>query len=246
VAHWNTIEQGAQNHFIFLHSRTRRSGIKLGAAVHLWVDGTAEAAREVWDAWGQPTCVVRCRLDAGQSLSAIKCVAVYTSREVSDPVPRALATLAKTKGDFASLLQTSDSAWNKYWATANVIIVGDEQAQQAVRYNLFQLLIAAPQQDDDVSIAAKTLSGFGYGLTPLCASRAEPRLGQKQFPVHQRPQTEAGVGVGQAGVHPTQVDFAQAGDRFGWPPSGHAPIYRFELWMERHPGMFTLNPDGHR
>lgn len=162
VAHWDTIEQGAHDHFIYLHSRTRHSGIELGAAAHLSVDGAAEMEREVWDTWGQPTCVVRRRLDAGQPLTATKCVTVYTSREVGDPTPKAAATLAKTKGDFESLLQTSASEWNKYWATANVVIEGDEQAQQAVRYNLYQLLIAAPQQDDDVSIAAKTLSGFGY------------------------------------------------------------------------------------
>jgi kojibiose phosphorylase len=31
-----------------------------------------------------------------------------------------------------------------------------------VRYNLFQVLVAAPRHDDRVSIGAKTLSGFGY------------------------------------------------------------------------------------
>jgi len=43
-----------------------------------------------------------------------------------------------------------------------VVIEGDEVAQRAVRYNLFQLLIAAPHHTDRASIPAKTLSGFGY------------------------------------------------------------------------------------
>lgn len=32
----------------------------------------------------------------------------------------------------------------------------------AIRFNLFQMLIAAPRHDDRVNIGAKTLSGFGY------------------------------------------------------------------------------------
>ncbi len=48
------------------------------------------------------------------------------------------------------------------WDGSDVIIEGDDAAQRAVRYNLFQLLIAAPWYDDRVSIPAKTLSGFGY------------------------------------------------------------------------------------
>jgi kojibiose phosphorylase len=42
------------------------------------------------------------------------------------------------------------------------VIEGDPDSQRAVRYNLFQTLIAAPRCDDRVSIPAKTLSGLGY------------------------------------------------------------------------------------
>ena len=53
-------------------------------------------------------------------------------------------------------------AWAAYWADSDVEIVGDDEAQVATRYMLFQLLIAAPRDDEYVSIGAKTLSGFGY------------------------------------------------------------------------------------
>ena len=39
---------------------------------------------------------------------------------------------------------------------------GDDEAQLAIRFNLFHLLIAAPRHDDRVNIGAKSLSGFGY------------------------------------------------------------------------------------
>jgi trehalose/maltose hydrolase-like predicted phosphorylase len=44
----------------------------------------------------------------------------------------------------------------------DVVIEGDIEAQLAMRFNIFQLVIAAPRWTDRASIGAKTLSGFGY------------------------------------------------------------------------------------
>ena len=54
------------------------------------------------------------------------------------------------------------AAWQAEWARTDVEIEGDDEAQIALRFNLFQMLIAAPRHDDRVNIGAKTLSGFGY------------------------------------------------------------------------------------
>ena len=43
-----------------------------------------------------------------------------------------------------------------------MVIDGDPDVQRAIRFNISQLLIAAPRHDNRVSIGAKTLSGFGY------------------------------------------------------------------------------------
>ena len=43
-----------------------------------------------------------------------------------------------------------------------MVIEGDIEAQLAMRFNIFQLVIAAPRLTDRASIGAKTLSGFGY------------------------------------------------------------------------------------
>jgi kojibiose phosphorylase len=45
---------------------------------------------------------------------------------------------------------------------ADIWIDGDDDAQLAVRFNIYQLLIAGPRHDSFVNIGAKTLSGFGY------------------------------------------------------------------------------------
>ena len=59
-------------------------------------------------------------------------------------------------------LAENQAAWQSEWARTDVEIEGDEEAQIALRFNLYQMLIAAPRHDDRVNIGAKTLSGFGY------------------------------------------------------------------------------------
>ena len=61
-----------------------------------------------------------------------------------------------------SALEARNQAWAEEWNRTDVIIEGDEEAQISIRFNLFQMLIAAPRNDDRVNIGAKTLSGFGY------------------------------------------------------------------------------------
>ena len=157
--HLRTVDQGERDGCIWLLSRTRTSQIDVAAAARLDLAPKA-TQRTVWDAWGQPTLVARRGLKAGQALTATKFVALHTSRGPREPAEAALATLADR--DFDRELQRSAAEWNKLWATADIAIEGDEQAQRAVRYNVFQLLVAAPRHDFDASIGARSLSGFDY------------------------------------------------------------------------------------
>jgi kojibiose phosphorylase len=53
-------------------------------------------------------------------------------------------------------------AWQAEWERSDVLIEGDDEAQLAIRFNLYQLLIAAPRHAEHVNLGAKTLSGYGY------------------------------------------------------------------------------------
>ncbi|MGZ6386796.1 MAG: hypothetical protein ACXWOL_15375, partial [Ktedonobacteraceae bacterium] len=63
---------------------------------------------------------------------------------------------------YETLLAEHKKAWQDYWRVSDVIIEGDDKAQQAVRYNIYQLCINASSHDSRYSIAAKGLTGFGY------------------------------------------------------------------------------------
>jgi len=90
-----------------------------------------------------------------------KFVGIATSRDTSNPVDMAVEH-ASTAQSWELALKLHQQSWAREWERCDVQIEGDDEAQIAIRFNLFQLLIAAPRYDNRVNIGAKTLSGFGY------------------------------------------------------------------------------------
>ncbi|MEH1929090.1 beta-phosphoglucomutase [Nostoc sp.] len=158
--HWEGLDQGKTDQGIWLQRCTRNSRIELGMAAKVTILG-AEASLQVNTAPGYPTLSTSFFAKAQQTVTVEKLVTIFTSREIETPVPAAQEKLAHLP-DYATLLKANEQAWSEVWQQSDILIEGDSTAAFAVRYNLFQLLIAAPQHDDKVSIPAKTLSGFGY------------------------------------------------------------------------------------
>ncbi|MBW4673773.1 MAG: beta-phosphoglucomutase [Desmonostoc geniculatum HA4340-LM1] len=158
--HWEGLDQGKTDEGIWLQRRTRNSQIELGMAAKITIFGT-EASLQVNTAPGYPTLSTTFLAKAQQSVTVEKLVTVFTSREIETPVVAAQEKLADLP-DYATLLKVSEQVWDGVWQQSDIAIEGDITAAFAVRYNLFQLLIASPRHDDKVSIPAKTLSGFGY------------------------------------------------------------------------------------
>ena len=158
--HWEWLNQGKTEHGVWLQVRTRSSRIELAMASGITLSGV-EASQQVSSVPGYPTLTATFMGTVGQTVTIENLLTVFTSREVESPVTAAQEKLASLP-DYATLLSAHEQAWNQNWEASDIVIEGDVRAQLAVRYNLFQLLIAAPRHDDRVSIPAKTLSGFGY------------------------------------------------------------------------------------
>lgn len=146
---------------IWLSARTRQSQIELGMAAKLMLQGT-EATFQLESAPGYPTLTASYQAGMGQTVLVEKMVTVYTSREVENRPLEAARRKLKALPTYSACWQQHQQAWESTWHTSDVVIEGDTQAQLAVRYSVFQLLISAPGRDHQVSIPAKTLSGFGY------------------------------------------------------------------------------------
>ncbi len=163
LAHWWWAGQGVRDGALYLHNRTRHSNIELAGAMRLEAAVGTPLAYETWDVANTPTTVLKMTALPDQPVVVDKFVSVFTSRDVeAEHVVDAAVERVRGVTGWSAALDANAQAWRAEWEHADVGIVGDDEAQLAIRFNLFQMLIAAPRHDDRVNIGAKTLSGFGY------------------------------------------------------------------------------------
>lgn len=102
----------------------------------------------------------------GDSIQLQKIVAVTTSRDMEKDalIPQAerIAVEAVNKG-YTSLKQEHVAAWARRWDKADVEIEGDTEAQQGIRFNIFQLFSTYYGEDARLNIGPKGFTGEKYG-----------------------------------------------------------------------------------
>ena len=89
---------------------------------------------------------------------------LYTDslRHGQDMIERGIQLQEELKDTtFEDLLAEQTEYLNTYWKSADVVIQNDDQLQEGIRFNLFQLLQSAGR-DKHSNISAKGLSGEGY------------------------------------------------------------------------------------
>lgn len=94
-----------------------------------------------------------------------KFIITYTSRDVKKGLLK--STVEKELFAFAGEgidkeLQRHIEVYGKLWSVADINIEGDEEADKALRFNIFHLMSSVNENDPMVSIAAKALHGEGY------------------------------------------------------------------------------------
>jgi trehalose/maltose hydrolase-like predicted phosphorylase len=174
VMHWAPLDEWHEDELIWFLSQTRHSGVQLVQTMS-FTTARAGFRKAILDSATSPSIELRGPLAVGETLIADKIVVMYTSRDATDPVLAAFQQQRQLlmARDAASateparclydvLLTEHEQAWQDYWTRSDILIEGDERAQQAIRYNLYQLRINVNPYDSHYSIAAKGLTGFGY------------------------------------------------------------------------------------
>jgi kojibiose phosphorylase len=154
-----TEEDGA----VYLEMRTIETGISLGYGAVLQASQQPDR-RTVHRSYEHIEELQDFTVAGGQTLRVDKLVSIATSR---DPVaavrPACLETLqSHATAGFAASLDRSRDVWESMWADCDCVIDGDPEATKAVRFGIYQLLIAANGEDPNVNIGAKSLTGEGY------------------------------------------------------------------------------------
>ena len=105
-------------------------------------------------------------LAAGKTLSVIKLGGYVSSRkhEKAQLKSTAEGVIAEAKSySFSDLLAEQTQAWATIWKSADITIEGDIKAQQAIRFNIFQLNQTYSGEDAGLNIGPKGFTGEKYG-----------------------------------------------------------------------------------
>jgi kojibiose phosphorylase len=99
----------------------------------------------------------------GETVRFDRIFAVFTSRDVASPAKAARDRLTSIRArGFQAAVTAHVDAWCRRWEAAEIEIVGDEEAQRALRFATYHLIAAVNPVDEHASIGARGLTGEAY------------------------------------------------------------------------------------
>ena len=166
---WDELNKEAQTDQAFLTMRTKKTGFEVctGMQVSVSIDGqpidfqsdTVETDKFV-------ALEIDQQVDEGQTLVVYKYAVNLSSenhpKEDLLQNSKQLISSISEKG-FDTMLKEQAQAWSKKWEQADIVIEGDPSAQQAIRFNIFQLNQTYTGEDARLNIGPKGFTGEKYG-----------------------------------------------------------------------------------
>jgi kojibiose phosphorylase len=156
--------------YLEVGTKTQDTRIGVGAITRVRTAAGGGARFRRLAAFGERR-VEYCEFDAvqGQTVEIEKRVVTYTSQDVAKPAVK--AAVIENLDAFAAEgieaeLARHTQVYENLWRVTNARIEGDERADKALRFSIFQLMNVVNEDDPNVNVGAKGLHGDFYkGLT---------------------------------------------------------------------------------
>ena len=166
---WDIMETDSSELEGFLLARTRRLDFHVAFAMicAFEVDGQAPTAKV--SCTRTPTYTgnaIRVRLAKGATATLYKYVTVATSLDHDKNELKAKThekVSATHRAGFDALLQAHKAKWADIWSHSDIVIEGDVEAQQGIRFNIFHLNQTYTGNDERLNIGPKGFTGEKYG-----------------------------------------------------------------------------------
>ncbi|WP_028296671.1 glycoside hydrolase family 65 protein [Olivibacter sitiensis] len=189
---WNLIDkkQGSQSASLLMETKKTAFWVATAMQYAILVDEEIVEVDEVdRDEDKLVGKVLEFPLAKGQQITLLKYAVNLSSENHAKQVLSAKAeeTLQKvaTKG-FDKMKEEQAKAWQEKWAESDIVIEGDVAAQQAIRFNIFQLNQTYTGEDARLNIGPKGFTGEKYGgvtywdteayCVPFYLATAEPHV----------------------------------------------------------------------
>ena len=155
---WNTLEISSEDNFATILAETKKTGFKVHTFMQnqLFIDNKAlnispkENKKENYIGLQYEV-----KVKQNQTFRIEKYGGYSRSNDCS--------TLSKSIALFDSLLENQREDWATIWETSDIVIEGDEKAQQGIRFNIFQLNQTYSGKYAHLNIGPKGFTGEKYG-----------------------------------------------------------------------------------
>ena len=161
---WNTLEISSEDNFATILSETKKTGFKVHTFMQnqLFIDNKAlnisptENKKENYIGLQYEV-----KVEQNQAFRIEKYGGYSISNDYSTLTKS--KTLSKSIALFDSLLENQQEDWAAIWETSDIVIEGDEKAQQGIRFNIFQLNQTYSGKYAHLNIGPKGFTGEKYG-----------------------------------------------------------------------------------
>jgi len=166
---WDEVSKASQSDGGYIVMRTKKTGFEVATGMKFCILQNAEVIEPTTEAIKKEKYVaakVDVQAKQGESITMVKYAANLSSQnykpeglieQLSDTLNRISA-----KG-FDTMLAEQAAAWAEKWKHNDIIIDGDVSAQQAIRFNIYQLNQTYTGEDDRLNIGPKGFTGEKYG-----------------------------------------------------------------------------------
>ena len=166
---WEILEQRQEENEAYIHSKTLKTEFHVctGMKVELALNGyMINLEKEVT---ASETCIryaYKTEVKSGDTFTIYKYGGYVQS--MNHPVAELFNASRKVlrraaEIGYAELMARQSRAWARIWDTADITIKGDIKAQQAIRFNIFQLNQTYSGEDSRLNIGPKGFTGEKYG-----------------------------------------------------------------------------------
>lgn len=166
---WIEIGRSAGQGAALITGETKKTGFRVATAMRcaLEIAGTPQNLKaEITEHEFYAGNRLEASVEAGQTATLFKYVANITSlhhlADQLDAVATITADAAHVKG-FDRMLADHAAAWERKWAECDIVIEGDDSAQQAIRFNILQMHQTYSGDDERLNIGPKGFTGEKYG-----------------------------------------------------------------------------------
>ena len=155
---WNTLEISSEDNFATIFAETKKTGFKVHTFMQnqLFIDNKA---LNISPKENKKENYIGLQYEVKVKQNQTFCIEKYGGYSRSNDC----STLSKSIALFDSLLEKQKEDWDHIWETSDIVIEGDEKAQQGIHFNIFQLNQTYSGKYAHLNIGPKGFTGEKYG-----------------------------------------------------------------------------------